>query len=222
MAEEYNAILYISTSDYKTQLYVTRNYEDIWGRKSTEIYKDLAIWQKYLITEHQSEIYNKILRRKSEINTPNATIYCIKTPAEKLQWVLDRNFIIREITAGVAYPLTSEQLEGKAYQDCVDKVDKVILKFYIYITKDQPTIQAKDSPLYPFFDTLSKREKEILKYILYGLSAEQIANKLFVSRRTIETHTDAIKVKFQCNNKSEIIIKAIENDWIRVSLPEDK
>jgi DNA-binding NarL/FixJ family response regulator len=54
-------------------------------------------------------------------------------------------------------------------------------------------------------DSLTKRELEILKWVKKGLSNEQIAEKLFVSKRTIDTHKTNIKSKLQAPNTAALI-----------------
>jgi DNA-binding NarL/FixJ family response regulator len=46
-----------------------------------------------------------------------------------------------------------------------------------------------------WFDSLTKREREILNLILEELTTDQIAEKLFISSRTVETHRKHIMEK---------------------------
>jgi DNA-binding NarL/FixJ family response regulator len=52
--------------------------------------------------------------------------------------------------------------------------------------------------------SLSKTEKEVLRYYLQGLSMPEIAKKRFRSTRTIENHVDSIKGKLGLTSRSEI------------------
>lgn len=53
--------------------------------------------------------------------------------------------------------------------------------------------------------TLSRRETQVLACISYGLSAKQIAEKLNLSVRTIETYIMNLKSKFGISKKSEFV-----------------
>ncbi|GAA4802195.1 response regulator transcription factor [Litoribaculum gwangyangense] len=55
---------------------------------------------------------------------------------------------------------------------------------------------------------LSEKEKEVLGLISEGLTTKEIAEKLFVSRRTIETHRANIIKKLEVKNTAELIKKA--------------
>ena len=57
---------------------------------------------------------------------------------------------------------------------------------------------------------LSKRENEVLFYMLRGGTASQIASRLFISKRTVERHFENIKLKMACQSKPDVIEKAID------------
>ncbi|MCC3157658.1 response regulator transcription factor [Hymenobacter sp. 15J16-1T3B] len=58
---------------------------------------------------------------------------------------------------------------------------------------------------------LSNRETEVLKLIAEGLTNAEIADKLFTSKRTIETHRQNIIEKTQAKNTAALIKYAMEN-----------
>ena len=63
-------------------------------------------------------------------------------------------------------------------------------------------------------NVLSSKENEILVLISKGLTTKEIAAKLFVSTRTIETHRTSILKKFEVKNTAELIKKATEINLI--------
>lgn len=72
--------------------------------------------------------------------------------------------------------------------------------------KVQETPDLADKP-----DTLSKREIEVLKLIAEGYTAEKIADKIFTSRRTVETHRQNILEKTKAKNTANLIVYAIRH-----------
>ncbi|MBC6991090.1 response regulator [Hymenobacter sp. BT491] len=58
---------------------------------------------------------------------------------------------------------------------------------------------------------LSKRELEVLKLIAEGLTNAEIADKLFTSKRTVETHRQNIIEKTQAKNTAALIKFAVSN-----------
>jgi two-component system, NarL family, response regulator NreC len=61
---------------------------------------------------------------------------------------------------------------------------------------------------------LSNKETEVLGLIAKGLTTNDIAAKLFVSSRTIETHRANILKKLEVKNTAELIKKAAEMNMI--------
>lgn len=55
------------------------------------------------------------------------------------------------------------------------------------------------------FASLSKREKEILRSLALGLSAAEIAEKLFISEDTVKTHRKNIRNKLQAESTFDLL-----------------
>ncbi len=62
--------------------------------------------------------------------------------------------------------------------------------------------------------TLSERETEILQLICRGLSNHEIAEKLFISKRTVDKHRANILEKTGTNNTANLVVFAIKNSLI--------
>ena len=58
---------------------------------------------------------------------------------------------------------------------------------------------------------LSNKESEILILISKGFTTKDIALKLFISTRTVETHRANILKKLEVKNTASLIKKATEN-----------
>jgi len=55
---------------------------------------------------------------------------------------------------------------------------------------------------------LTKRELEILSLIVEGHSSKQVADMLFVSKRTVDFHLDNIYEKLQVTNRMQAMQRA--------------
>lgn len=58
---------------------------------------------------------------------------------------------------------------------------------------------------------ITRREKEILKLIVDGLTNQEIADKLFISPRTVDTHRSNLMQKLEIKNTAGLVRFAIEN-----------
>ncbi len=63
---------------------------------------------------------------------------------------------------------------------------------------------------------ISNREVEVLQLIASGYSNSQIAEKLFISVRTVDAHRNHIMQKLELNNTAELVKYAIKNDIIEL------
>ncbi|MDV3308240.1 MAG: response regulator transcription factor [Cyclobacteriaceae bacterium] len=69
------------------------------------------------------------------------------------------------------------------------------------------TVSRNAAPALP---EVSPREKEVLDLVAHGLSTKQVADKLGISTRTVETHRINMLKKLKVSNTAELIRKAIE------------
>jgi DNA-binding NarL/FixJ family response regulator len=65
-------------------------------------------------------------------------------------------------------------------------------------------------------DALSDRELEVLIEICQGLSNSEIADKLFISKRTVEKHRANILLKSGCKNTASLVVFAIRNHLVEI------
>lgn len=63
-------------------------------------------------------------------------------------------------------------------------------------------------------DHLSQREKEILKLIIEGKTSIEIAELLFISKHTVNSHRKNILKKTDCKSVSELIVKTISESLV--------
>ena len=74
-------------------------------------------------------------------------------------------------------------------------------------------------PLGPLFVKLSPREIEILDQVARGNSNKIIARKLGISDQTVKNHVSAILRKLEVNDRTEAVVYALRNGWIRIDSP---
>lgn len=65
-------------------------------------------------------------------------------------------------------------------------------------------------------EQLSAREREILVAVCRGLSNQEIADELFISKRTVDKHRANILEKTGCKNTASLVVYAIRNGIVEV------
>jgi len=63
---------------------------------------------------------------------------------------------------------------------------------------------------------ISKREKQVLSLICQGLSNNEIAEKLFISPKTVDNHRTSLLSKTHAKNAAHLVMFAIKNHIIEI------
>ncbi len=77
--------------------------------------------------------------------------------------------------------------------------------------KSAPSSVPEDSP-----EQLSQRESEILLHICRGESNNEIADALFISKRTVDKHRSNILAKTGCKNTANLVVYAIKHHLVEI------
>lgn len=85
---------------------------------------------------------------------------------------------------------------------------------YSYHQSRSASVTPKERP-FPETQPLSIRELEILRMVVRGKSAKEIAEELFLSVHTIYTHRKNILRKLACKNAAELVSYALDRGLLR-------
>ena len=66
------------------------------------------------------------------------------------------------------------------------------------------------------FSSLTKRETEVLKLFAEGLTYKEVANRLKISSRTVESHKNNILMKLELRSITDIVKYAISHNLIEI------
>lgn len=115
-------------------------------------------------------------------------------------------FLNKDVSAEELIEAIEEVYSGEPYFG--QKISNIIYKSY--------TEKVKDSSSLPLKPNISEREKEIISLLSEGLSFKEIANRLFISPRTVENHKNNILLKLKLKNSIELLKYAIKNKIIEI------
>jgi two-component system, NarL family, response regulator NreC len=65
------------------------------------------------------------------------------------------------------------------------------------------------------FDTLSEREREVLALTAAGYTSQEIADKLIISAKTVDTHRSRIMEKLRTHHRSELVRLALRHGLLK-------
>ena len=168
----------------------------------------IVIVNIYTPNDSDIELVNIINKEHPEINVLILSMF------------INKYFIFKTIKAGAKGFLTQDvnrrELIEAIYtlRNGYDFYDKSISGFIIrdYLRKIQLENQFSQQQQ----NILSKREIEVLKLYCEGYSNKEIADKLFISIRTVETHKNHIMRKINLKTTVDLIKFAIKNNIIEI------
>ncbi|WP_188753922.1 response regulator [Parapedobacter defluvii] len=122
----------------------------------------------------------------------------------------ERSYISRMIENGaMGYLVKSASAEEIADAIATVMQGKLYMSLNIeYLLRPSSVVNSEMLP------NLTKREKEVLQYIAEGLTNNQIADKIFVSTSTVDTHRKNMITKLGVSNTASLIRFAVEHGLI--------
>lgn len=130
-----------------------------------------------------------------------------------------RAFVINMIElSAVAYlPKNSEP------NTVVETIHAVSEKGFHYsdevMTIIRENLLLKKKPKVAFSLQLTSREMEVLQLICEQYNAPEIAEKLFISPRTVDGHRNNLLLKMDCKNVAGLVVKALQQGLVDIQLP---
>lgn len=174
-----------------------------------------------------SHIHPDDLNRMADFETA-VVAFKKKLPPEKLMKYKSRyNYRLRT-SKGVYLHILQQSVtvqvdeEGKIlrnlifHTDITELTDFKEMKLSFIGLDNEPSFESIQ-PLLKFSkskELFSKREIEILKLVVQGLTSEEIAQKLFRSIHTIRSHRKKILEKSECHNLQELLVKSVREGWV--------
>jgi len=135
-----------------------------------------------------------------------------------LSMYLDEQYINSCMEAGVNGYIH----KGADQEELIDGVKKVMegISFYSKDVRDVmvnnyiTSLKKKKKQLAQPKISLTKRELEVVKLIMKGYTSNQIAEELFISNRTVDTHRANLMQKLDVKNSIELINKVTEENLL--------
>ena len=87
----------------------------------------------------------------------------------------------------------------------------VFIKLATNITKQSAKKRINEE-----YDSITKREQDILELVCKGLSNFEISEKLFISERTVEKHKANLYAKTNTENALKLVLFAFKNDLVEM------
>lgn len=103
---------------------------------------------------------------------------------------------------------------GKA--ELIDAIRQIMMHGTYYSQRILPVIMklVKNEKVMAKYGPLTLREKEILKYIVQEMTSEEIADRLFISKKTVDNHRAHLLEKTGCKSTIGLVKFAILHNYL--------
>jgi DNA-binding NarL/FixJ family response regulator len=75
--------------------------------------------------------------------------------------------------------------------------------------------RTRDAPRSPALDALTEREREVMALVAEGLTNDEIAQRLVVSKLTAKTHVSRAMVKLGARDRIQLVVFAYQSGLVR-------
>lgn len=115
-------------------------------------------------------------------------------------------YVLKDIEPDFLYAAIRSVARGDAYiQPCL--LSKLLMEFRQFLSNDIQTISPDELGL-------TQREIEIVYYIARGESNKEIAEKLFISEKTVKNHVSSILRKMELEDRTQVAVYAYRKGMI--------
>jgi len=180
------------------------------GRQALDMYDelkpDLLIMDISMPDMNGMEVSREILSKDPQANIVILSMYDDEDYISRCLEYGVKGYVVKNESGGELDYAIKTVLQGKNYFS--RQAQDVIFKKY-----SQNVTRKKSRE-----DTvkLTKREIEIIKLIAEGLTSQQMADKLFISPRTVETHRANLMKKVGVKNAVELVKKVQQLDLLQL------
>lgn len=102
-------------------------------------------------------------------------------------------------------------LKNATLEELLGAIEKVIHGGIFLSPEAEMTLGKNEHSIIPI---ITRREKEVLLLIADGMTNNEIAQKLFISATTVDSHRKNLLTKFEVKNTASLIRKATQNQLI--------
>jgi two-component system response regulator NreC len=222
-------------------LFVSESFTELLGYRPEKLLEggiNLTWWLSIIHPDDREAMFNKVFQyyflksAKQRLKKTFVVEYRVKDAFGEYRWISETKLVV-SLTSENKYNLTLGRFEDiteikKEKELAVKKLlsedgeTNQMLKYGLPIINPDQSLESPfltDEGTQPEGLVMpTKREMEILQLIGDGYSTKQIADKLFISVNTVETHRRHLLEKLQVKNSMELIKRSTNAPWLQMAV----
>ncbi len=146
---------------------------------------------------------------------------CPQTAVVVLSMHSEDSYVVRALHSGAA----AYVLKGAATDELVRAI-QAVQRGEKFLSSTLPTALLDTSEstyggeVRDRYAMLTDREREVLQLIAEGYTSQEIGDRLFISRRTVDKHRENLMAKLELRNHADLVRYALQRGLIPLDPPE--
>ncbi len=150
------------------------------------------------------KVAEEALRRRPSLAIVVLTMHEDEYYLQELFRIGARGYVLKKSTGTELVQAIRAVYRGDNY------IDPAMAKHVISPYVGRPTTKTATQ-----LDVLTAREQEVCRLLAYGYTNAEVAAKLFISDRTVETHRNNIMSKLDLRSRAQLVRFAIDNGLLK-------
>jgi PAS domain S-box-containing protein len=132
LAETIHEVFWISDPQKQQLIYISPAYEEIWGRKREDLYRDFTEWTRSIYPQDWQAVAQTFLSGETKFQNSDEVEYRIMQPDGSTRWIKDRGFPVRNESGeicryvGIAQDITDYKQLQLALQVSEAKLNDIL------------------------------------------------------------------------------------------------
>lgn len=212
-----NNVFWLNSLDYQDHTFISPAFETIWGIHPEKLYQNSVRFSDFMDNDPNNQFKQYCVGRHND-HESGYVLYNIRSADGKQKLIRDRYMTLYNesgepiAAAGVAIDIShnADLANDIKVLKSVDEQHQAIQNQYTNILSER--LKLLSPPPTNALPILSNREKQCAHLLIQGKTAQQTANELFISKRTVERHLENIKIKFNCSRKVDLVKILVERN----------
>lgn len=166
-----------------------------------------------LVTEHKADVLVVDLALHG-LDGIEATRRALRARPSTRVVVLSMHRSDAHVTQAISAGANAYVLKDDSFEDLVEAV-RAVLRGESYMSRSVPALSSRGGAgVEDRYASLTPREREVLHLVAEGLTSDEIAVRLSLSVRTVETHRANIMAKLGIRNQTRLVHFAIQRGLV--------
>ncbi len=174
-------------------------------REVAELPVDVLLLDISMPELNGSKVAQEVLKKRPNLPIVVLTMHEDEYYLQEMLRIGVQGYVLKKSTGTEVVQAIRAAYRGDGYID--PSLTKLLITPYTGNARPKPVSRV---------DVLTPREQEVCRLLAYGYTNAEVAELLFISDRTVETHRNNIMSKLGLKNRAELVRFVIDNRLMKI------